>query len=159
MDESEFRAIYSKATEGSLDNLVALSKIDPANPHYNSQIGRVFDAMQNCMNIPRSSTLSLEHFTSAAALRNCLTNLYARNGEVSASLSEGFLRVWPGIWKIIGSTYIPSLKQHTSGAAVRRLARGEIVVVCCVLGHDDHAPNAFDSRLQFSGLGNMEDGS
>src|ERR1700727_437792 len=107
--------------EGSLDDFSTLSKIDPANPHYASQIGRV---LHYRMNLPRPPATSLEHFTSAVVFCSCLIQLSERNGgEASVDLSEGFTRLWPAIWKIIQSTFVPSVTQHTIDAVVRQFAR------------------------------------
>jgi hypothetical protein len=145
------QALYDKAMAGSLDDLTALSKINPTNPQYDLQIGRVFDVLQYRMNLPGS--LTKEHFMSAAVSVLCLENLGAHSvGEVSASLSEGFTRVWPAFWNIIGSAFVPSLKQQKLSIEARRFARRAIAAVCSVFGQDDSTINKMISTPGLSSL-------
>jgi len=140
--------------KGSLVGLANLLKLDPADPHYNSQISRVFDVLHHCMNIltRRSSINFSEEWTSATAFCDRLLELYARNrGEVSASLSQSFLRMWPEIWKIIESILVFSTR-YTCHAGTRQLARRLIVDVCHVLGHDNRTLAQMISTPDFSSL-------
>jgi hypothetical protein len=118
------------------------------------------------MNIlTRTSSIDfLEELTSAATICRCLVVLYVRNGsEVSTSLSQGFLHVWPEVWKIIESILIFSVTLPTLHAETRQFARKHIVDVCCVLGHDDQtllqmiSTPGFDSLVLDMWLMEVED--
>src|SRR5882762_158955 len=104
------KAMYKRAIGGSLEDLTSLAEIDPGDPQYNSQIGRVFDVLLYRMNLSfQSPTTQIELFSLSTAYCCCLMNLRPSGDEVPDGLSKGFTRVWPAIWKVFGSTFVPSV--------------------------------------------------
>jgi hypothetical protein len=137
--------------KGSRSDLIKLSNIDPANPHYDSQLGRLFNVLHYRMNLPASLTASPGNLNSTTAFRVCLSNLHKQN-EGSARLSEGFTRLWPAIWKVIGSVLFPCLIQDNFTTETRQFARREVVGMCSVLGRDDPILLEMISTPGFSSL-------
>jgi hypothetical protein len=130
--------MYKRAMGGSLEDLTSLAEIDPGDPQYNSQIGRVFDVLLYRMNLSfQSPTTQIELFSLSTAYCCCLMNLRPSGDEVPDGLSKGFTRVWPAIWKVFGSTFVPSVTRHTVNAEGCRFANRLIVDVCRVLGLDN----------------------
>jgi len=59
-DQLEPKGCIRQGDRRSLDDLITLSIIYPANPHYNSQIGRSFNILHYRMSLSKSPTTPFE---------------------------------------------------------------------------------------------------